>query len=571
MAKDPNDPSRLFTNITFSESLGGQDGIYRSTDTGATWTKVSNAAMDAEHDASFFTNVRIAVGLSGQVFAAISGSDGCVGGLYRSGDGGDSWVTMDTPDVHNSCQGSIHFSIAADPTDADIVYVGGDLFNRFEVGGFAAGGRLVRCDASAALGSQCVFLSSTATPDGGGTASGSETHADSRSMAFDAQGNLIEGDDGGVYKRTSPRDNTGDWFSLNGDLQISEGHSADYDPVADVVLVGAQDTGTLAQETSADTRFFTVDVADGGDVAIDYTSTPDHSVRYSSEQFLGLFRREVYDASNAMIAQSFPGLATSGEPACATRFTTPMALNPQDPDRLVFGCNNHVYESFDQGETLTIVGSGIRVTAGGADTMAYGAQDDVNRLYAGGFQTAGDFDRVFVRAGAAPTLAEAVSYPGNGSGRTIQAIVLDPSNADDAFVADGSTVYRTQDGGATWTDITGNLTSFDIASPDEFVPFVRALEFVPHDAVDSLIAGTSQGVYIAFAPSFAAWYPLGNGLPNAGIYELTYNAVDDVILAAAFGRGTWKLAGPNSDAGFFAIFSDGFESGDTLAWSSTVE
>jgi len=34
-------------------------------------------------------------------------------------------------------------------------------------------------------------------------------HADSREMAIDADGNLVESDDGGIYKRTSPRTNTG--------------------------------------------------------------------------------------------------------------------------------------------------------------------------------------------------------------------------------------------------------------------------------------------------------------------------------------------------------------------------
>ena len=42
-----------------------------------------------------------------------------------------------------------------------------------------------------------------ATP-AGGTASGSAPHADSRSMAFDAAGNLVEGGDGGIARRTSP-------------------------------------------------------------------------------------------------------------------------------------------------------------------------------------------------------------------------------------------------------------------------------------------------------------------------------------------------------------------------------
>ena len=51
-------------------------------------------------------------------------------------------------------------------------------------------GRLFRCDASLATGSQCTPLTHI------GTASNSSPHADSREMTFDAAGNLIETDDG---------------------------------------------------------------------------------------------------------------------------------------------------------------------------------------------------------------------------------------------------------------------------------------------------------------------------------------------------------------------------------------
>ena len=81
----------------------------------------------------------------------------------------------------------------------------------------------------------------------GGTASGSAPHADSREMTFDANGNLIEVDDGGIYRRTSPRDNTGDWFSINGNLQVFEFHNVIYDTNSDILFGGAQDNGTPVQ------------------------------------------------------------------------------------------------------------------------------------------------------------------------------------------------------------------------------------------------------------------------------------------------------------------------------------
>src|SRR4029079_16730984 len=42
-----------------------------------------------------------------------------------------------------------------------------------------------------------------------GTSDNSTVHADARGVAFDADGNLLLANDGGLYKRTSPQSNSG--------------------------------------------------------------------------------------------------------------------------------------------------------------------------------------------------------------------------------------------------------------------------------------------------------------------------------------------------------------------------
>ena len=59
---DPNNANRLFTGSVFSNLQGGQNGIYRSEDAGATWTKVSTAAVDAFLISGATSNVELAVG-----------------------------------------------------------------------------------------------------------------------------------------------------------------------------------------------------------------------------------------------------------------------------------------------------------------------------------------------------------------------------------------------------------------------------------------------------------------------------------------------------------------------------
>ena len=79
------------------------------------------------------SNVDLAVGRNNNIYAAIVIA-GRLAGVFRSGDGGNNWTTLDVPfaangGIHPGGQGSIHLSLAADPTNHNIVYVGGDRQN----------------------------------------------------------------------------------------------------------------------------------------------------------------------------------------------------------------------------------------------------------------------------------------------------------------------------------------------------------------------------------------------------------------------------------------------------------
>jgi hypothetical protein len=288
---DPTNSARLFTNA-------GTNGLYRSTDTGATWTKVSTAAMDTLILGA--NNIRIAVGTSNNTYVAIA-RFGQLAGVFRSGDGGGTWTALDLPasggvGIHPGGQGGIHLSLAPDPNNANIIYIGGDRQPQpfpNSIGAADYSGRLFRGDASQPAGSQWVHLthSNTLGATGGGTASRSAPHADSRDMKVASNGILIEGDDGGIYRRTSPQANTGDWFSMNGNLQTTEFHSIAWDGNSHVIIGGAQDTGTPQQILTSNVQWQSVSTGDGGDVAVDDSSTPGLSTRYSSYYNLFQFRR----------------------------------------------------------------------------------------------------------------------------------------------------------------------------------------------------------------------------------------------------------------------------------------
>jgi hypothetical protein len=584
LASDPTDPSRLFTNA-------GANGIYRSTDTGLTWTKISDAVMDALISGLWLpvvpagnaaSNIEIAVGTGRictigiikpcaiNVYVAIVDYSGQLAGLFRSGDAGNTWTQLDTPTttesggatfgIHPGRQGELHLSIAADPTKSTIVYVGGDHQPCFtqstdcpnppatppafpnSIGANSLSGRLFRVDASQPAGSQAAHLthSNSLGAAGGGTASNSAPHADSRDMDVAANGVLIEVDDGGIYRRTSPQTNTGDWFSMNGDIQTTEFHAVAWDANADIVVGGAQDIGTPQQQMPSNVRWRSVVLGDGGVVAVDDSSTPGLSTRYSSAGKLRRFQRQVYRGNVFLATNPIPLTVLGGGPALIPQFFTPIELNTVTPTRLVIGGSNGVYESLPpgaQGDTITMIGPAIVANAGGRDAIAYGAAGNADVLYVGSGA------QVFIRTAAAPApLIASVSYPGV---RNVEGIEIDPDDPQTAYVVDRDNVFWTTDAGASWANITGNLSTLgpgDLRSIAYGSPAGR----LPTDTADSeyglgVVVGSDTGVFRASGPTFSNWSRFGSGLPAAPVFHLEYAAEDSILLAGLLGRGAWTL------------------------------
>src|SRR5262249_56916778 len=148
------------------------------------------------------------------------------------------------------------FSILADPTNANVLYVGGDRKpDAAAVGGALRAGWLLRGDASQPANSQWqpivyAFAQQNTTPSAGDLPSA--PHADSRGLLVQPQtGDLLEVDDGGVYRLRNPGGaaNQRRWESLNGDLKITEVLSVAYDPLNAQAIAGTQDNGSLREDT----------------------------------------------------------------------------------------------------------------------------------------------------------------------------------------------------------------------------------------------------------------------------------------------------------------------------------
>ncbi|MDB5386339.1 MAG: sodium/calcium exchanger 1, partial [Planctomycetaceae bacterium] len=572
LTSDPANSAVFYCGVIQAEN--GVNGIYKTSNTGANWTLVSGSSINSLLVNSTTSTIEMSVGTSNNLYVAVVNS-GQLSGLFRSGDGGGTFTQLDTPTTNENghlyglepdddedpgSSGGMHFSIIADPSNANLVYVGGDrqpspgpdgvegtADDTFpnSIGATQYDGRLFRIDASKAAGSQAVTLthSNILSPGGGGTASNSAPHADSRDMAIDAQGRILEVDDGGIYLRTNPQNNTGDWFGVMGNLAVTEMHDVAYDSLSNTIISGNQDAGTTYQIVGGGPAYNALSNADGGEVAVDNTTLAgsNQSIRYSSYQSLAVFRRTVWDASGGLVSTTFPALTvTSGAPIVQD-FRTPIALNVTDPKRMLFVGFNSVYESFDSGATISEINDG-GINYGDdpqGSALAYGHPNNPDAIWFG------SFNQVLVRTTLGGLLAPtATAFPGTASDIRQLALDTTTATANSAFVIDNAQIYRTTDTGSSWSDITGNLAS--VGAVD-----FRSVVFIPLSGLNALVVGTQTGVYYSIGPNYNTWKELGTGLPNTLSYDLEYNATDDVLVDGTTGRGAWIL--PNASQSIYNI------------------
>ena len=526
VSADPSTPNQYFVMVDSATN----PGLYRATLTGANpediaWTRVSDATVDAEIGAG--THGRLDVGPNGEVFVATNIGNTVLDSLFRSPDGDGPWTALDTPITNQF--GNWFLAIAADPNDTNTVYVAG------------GGGGRFRVDASQPSGSQ-----STTIRGGAGTMNGTSPHADARDLAFDANDDLIEGDDGGVYRQTDPTSASGDWVSINNNLVISEIHSAAWDGLSHIAMGGFQDNGTNIEDDFVLNRWTKIGVNDGGDVAIDDTSSATQSLRYLSTQNLGGFAQLTYDLDNNQTASSNPTLAEPGCPAgagsaCSTingAFKAPFVVNQSIPTRLVIAGGAQLWESADQGQSVVSLGNIVVNANGSSDPIAAGANGNNDALYVG------SGDNIWVRTsggfGAAPTSTD----PDPANNAAIVDVVIDPNDDLTAYAIDtGGNVYMTTNAGGTsgagaaWTNITGNLGTVTNAT-------LHSIAYSTSNVDGTLIVGANDGVYFSRgddATPFTDWAQLGVGLPLAPVYDLDYSPVDEILIATAYGRGVWAI------------------------------
>lgn len=518
LASDPSNLSRFYCHVA-------SNGVYRSTDFGATWTNIS-----AGNAAANVASMALAVGNDGALFAAeLAGTSR----VFRSTNQGAAWTQMDS--VLANTGGSLG-GFTVDPANSNICYLSG-LYVR---AAFPFSGRVVRGNASLATGTQWTSIASTGV-QGVGTA----PHTDSRVLAFNAGNRLIEGDDGGIYELNianvgSEGDGAGGggmWRSLNGDLRVTEMHSVAYDRLSRIVIGGAQDCGFQEQRApglpvAGVAGWNTTRTADGGDAGVDLLAIPGQSLRYGGTQFFD-FYREIYDANNVRSSVVFPAhTLVGGGTAIVTGgsgnmpFTTPIAVNTVAGGRLIISGNANVYESLDQGNTVTQIDTGSSVNQ--LTKIAYGGK--LSGVAVPGVVFYGSGSNIRYRTAASGSITNAIANPGG----TVQSIAFDPENWKTAYIVGTTAVYSANDiptnGPAAFTNITGNLTG---------VGTFHTIDYLTLPSGNAIMVGTDLGAYIMRTASPGVWQTLGDNLPHAPVYDSHFDSVGQVLAVSTLGRGAF--------------------------------
>ena len=508
LAEDPGSASRFYVGV-----LGSATPVWRSDNGGATWVA---ASIGITSTATAGGNIRVSVGSGGVVFAAIVNTS-AITGVFRSTNQGANWTAMDVPPIHPGGQGWPNTSLAAHPSNNTLAFVGGD---RITVYPFT--GNVRRGNSSAAAGSQF-----TAIMDAGGN--NTAPHADSRDLAFDANGSLLESDDGGVYRRTNPT-GAGSWVSVIGDLSAMEVHDLDHDGLANVITIGTQDNGTHMQQLPTTQRWLHIFDGDGGDVAIDDITLVNGSYRYISTQNLGSFTRRRYSNANLFVSDL-------GMPAITgAQFVTPVEVNRMDPTRVMVGGSSLIFISTNA--TSAAPTWSLQVAPGAnRNAMVFGAFGNVDAAYVG------RTNQVYRRSGN--TFVATTALPAGAA--TVTDVAMDTENAARVWAIDDNQVFRSTNSGTTWVDVTGNLPS--ISSFD-----FRTIEFISEVGTDRVALGTRSGVYIADAND-NVWSGYGIFLPDVLVFDLRFIQSQRRLIAGTLGRGVWSVSLPIRDD----MFADGFE------------
>jgi hypothetical protein len=515
------------------------DGIYHSTNSGATWTLSLRAGAA--------TSLVLDSTGAGTLYASLQGSTILSPkGIYRAALGGDAWTAL------GGCPGGALPAFDS-TTKITLAVSGGTLFAAFKTSMSFQVARTTgaSCQTGTQQGLQWmalwtapsgappvlwnsiyadpvdprfVYVTGTdfwSSTDGGVTfTQRSGPHSDHHAFAAapGAPGTFYVGCDGGIYQSTDHGAN-GSWRFLGDGISNFEFYDiASSASEANLVIGGSQDNGTEKYDGSS-TVWAWIKDGDGGSVAIDPTHP---QILYGIQQNAPSVARSTDGGG------SWTGIA-DGLPTGAVCFNLQWYPDPAVPSTLIAACNESLWRTTQAGTPWSAIltvspDSVVRSTVDPSIDLYY-AGTSLGKVFAG--PVGASWQQVF-------------AHPG---GRGVTDLEVDPDDKATLYASFSGTgsgrIYRLRrDSPAPQTmsavDITADLPS---ALP------VRTMA-VDRMAPWTIYAGTNAGVFRGNSSDGATWRwtPYNDGLPpGVLISKLEVQPKSGVLRAGTYGRSAYEV------------------------------
>ena len=524
LSMDPANPRVLFAAIWEAQrapwtlvSGGPGSGLFKTTDGGDSWIELTDRP-GLPGGTKGRIGVAVSPALPDRVWAIVEAEDG---GVFRSDNGGATWTRVNRE--RELRQRPFYYShIFADPSDPDTVYVANlDLWK---------------------------------SVDGGHTfARRALPHGDHHDLWIDPKNpqRMVSGSDGGASVSLN---GGGSWSTLY-NQPTAELYHVTTDNRFPYRIYGAQQDNTTVCLPSCSPEgaityrdFYDVGGSESGYIAVH----PDNPDIVYGGIFQGMLTRYDHGTGEVRDITVWPeNTAGWGAGTLKYRFpwTFPIALSPHDP-RVLYVTGNHVFRSTNEGASWDVISPDLTrndpaklAPSGGPVTKDNVGAEVYCTVFAfcesparRGILWAGSDDGLIHVSKDDGRTWENVTPPALPEWALISTIEPSPHDPGTAYVA--ATRYKlddlrpyllkTADYGASWRPIVGGI-------PDDLITRVCREDPARKGL---LYAGTETGVLFSWDDG-TRWHPLRGGLPIVPIHDMVVK--DDELVLATHGRSFWVL------------------------------
>ena len=487
--------------------IGATSGLFKSTDGGATWQPLTQG-LPATADGLSRIGIGIAPTDPNRIYAWVTAH---TSGLYRSDDAGASWTLMNAePRVWG--RGDDFANVRVDPTNADMVYAANTSTYRSIDGGH-------------------TFTAIKGAP-GGDDYHTIWINPANRDII------LIAADQGATITVNGGQT----WSSWYNQPTAQMFHVAADNRFPYWVYGGQQESGSAGVVSRGD--FGAITFREWHPVGVEEYGYAAPDPLHPGIVFGGKVTR--YDERTGEVQNVGPVVVRDGK----DRFvrTAPILFSPADPHVLFFA-TQFLYKTINGGQKWTTISPDLtRVHPGVPASLGVYAADAAKTehrgvIYALGpspmnvnvIWTGSDDGAVHLTKNGGATWTDVTPKALTPWSKVTQ---IDPSHFDAAtayisasrFRVDDLTplIFKTRDGGKTWTAITRGLPANAPVNVVREDPKTKGL----------LFAGTEREVYVSFDDG-NDWRPLSLNLPRTSVRDLIVHG-DDLVIAT-HGRGFWIL------------------------------